>query len=134
MKKEALREGIEELIREIEAIRANLRKVETSYISLDDARKRDYIVRTDYYGSVKDKNIKKDFIEDVQNTLGDDIKSLQNDILNYNFYRSEKPRSSEEKSCDSSHLFDLNILFTYHRKLKEYEFKQIVLDTYGEKK
>lgn len=130
MKKEVLKERIEDLISEIEAIRTTLQIVKNDYVSLDDARKRDYIVRTNYYGNIKDKNVKKDFVEEMQNVFDEDIKTLQDNILNYCFYKNEGLGTLEEKLSG----FEVNILATYYRKLKEYEFKQIVLDTYGEKK
>ena len=72
----------------------------------EDAKKRDYIVRTKYIGKLKDKNLIQDFKKEF-----DDFDKLCNDILNYDF----------------------TDLLAYYETLKLYEKKQIVIDVYGAK-
>lgn len=86
------------------------------YLTVDQARKRDYIVRNNYTGKLTDKKIKKDFKEEIEKVCGDNFDSITNKILNYRFVFEEK-----------------NILDKFSEILEKYEYKQIVLDTYGTK-
>lgn len=87
-------------------------------LTIDEAKKRDYIVRTNCIGKIKDTNIKRDFKEEIKKTIGDTFDSITTKILNYEFFDKEK--------C-------IYILDAYWLILKEYEKKQIVLDVYGGK-
>lgn len=89
-----------------------------SLLTIDEAKKRDYIVRTNYIGKIKDNNIKRDFKEEVKKTIKDTFDSITTKILNYQFF--------DDETC-------LYILDAYWFILKEYEKKQIVMDTYGGK-
>jgi hypothetical protein len=72
----------------------------------EDAKKRDYIVRTKYIGKLKDKNLIQDFKKEFT-----DFDKICNEILNYDF----------------------TDLLSYYETLKLYEKKQIVIDVYGTK-
>lgn len=85
-------------------------------LTIDQAKKRDYITRTKYLGKITDKKIKEDFQIYIEGQCGDDFKSITNKILNYEFYFENK-----------------NILDLYSDALQKFEYKQIVLDTYGTK-
>ena len=109
---------------EIELIKSELHGIHEylagrKLLTIEDAKKRDYIVRTNYIGKIKDNNIKRDFKEEVKKTIGDTFDSITTKIINYNFFDNE--------NC-------LYILDAYWFILKEYEKKQIVMDTYGDKK
>lgn len=83
------------------------------FMTIETTDQRDYIVRTKYIGKLKDKNLIKDFKKSIEETLGDNFDSICNKILNY---------------------VDINYLAgVFRSKLNEYELKQIVLDTYGDK-
>lgn len=91
--------------------------IEGKCLKTDSARKRDHIVRTNYIGRIKDKKIKEDFKAEIEKECGDKFESITNKILNYEFVLEHK-----------------NILNVFNEILKKYEYKQIVLDTYGDKK
>ena len=90
----------------------------TKYLSVEDAKRRDYIVRTNYYGKLTDANIKKDFKAKIEEDTKDKFDSIKTKILNYEFFDKEIP---------------MFILDYFYITLKEYEKKQIVLDVYGGK-
>lgn len=103
-------------IRELEKIHEVV--VDTrDYLSIDQAKKRDYIVRNKYLGKITHKQIKDDFKKEIEKVCGDNFDSITNKLLNYEFYFENK-----------------NILELFSEILKKYEYKQIVLDTYGDKK
>lgn len=79
--------------------------ISDDYLTIEYAKKRDYIVRTKYIGKMKDKKL----IEEFKNEF-EDWNTLCDNILNY-----KAPISS------------------YYEKLKLYEQKQIVIDVYGAK-
>lgn len=87
-------------------------------LTITEAKKRDYIVRTDYLGKLTHKQLKEDFKKDIEINLCDIFSSICNKILNYEFYDKEQ---------------HINIIEGFHAILKDYEIKQIVIDTYGEK-
>lgn len=86
-------------------------------LSIANAKQRDYIVRTNYIGRIKDKKIKDDFKKKIEDKCGDNFDSITNKLLNYEFYFENK-----------------NILDLFSETLQKFEYKQIVLDTYGDKK
>lgn len=88
-------------------------------LTIEQAQKRDYIVRTNYIGKIKDPKLKKDFESFIEERMKDNLKNVQNRILNYDFWDDYN---------------EIHILNEYHYILKEYEAKQIVLDIYGNKK
>ena len=85
-------------------------------LTIPQAEKRDYIVRTNYIGRIKDKKIKDDFKKKIEDKCGDNFDSITNKLLNYEFYFENK-----------------NILDLFSETLQKFEYKQIVLDTYGTK-
>ena len=101
--------GLEEMIR-IQDYNVN------TALTITQAKKRDYIVRTNYIGKIKDKKIKEDFKNEIKDRCGDNFDSISNKILNYEFFFENK-----------------NILYIFRDILQQYEYKQIVLDTYGGK-
>jgi hypothetical protein len=114
---------IKVLENEIEVLRKELHGIHEyltnrNLLTIDEAKKRDYIVRTDYIGKITDAKIKKDFKAEVEKILKDNNNSIRTKILNYEFFDKEE--------C-------IYILDAYWFILKDYEKKQIVLDTYGGK-
>lgn len=100
---------LENLIQNILADMTDMRK---KYLSMDEARKRDYIVRTNYIGKITDDELLKDFKKEIEKELEDTFESCCNSILNYGPYG----------------------LWTFRKILETYEMKQIILDTYKPKK
>lgn len=86
-------------------------------LTINEAKKRDYIVRNKYIGKITDKKIKEDFKAEIEKECGDKFDSVTNNLLNYRFIPDGK-----------------NILDKFSEILEKYEYKQIVLDTYGDKK
>lgn len=87
-------------------------------LTINDARTRDYIVRTKYYGKIVDTKIKKDFKEAIEKKSRDSFDSVCNNILNYRF-----KVDTEE--------YTGNVLYLFIKTLEEYENKQFILDMYG---
>lgn len=85
-------------------------------LTIEQAKKRDYIARTKYIGRITDKKIKEDFKAKIEEECGDKFESVTNNLLNYRFVIEGK-----------------NILSKFSEILEKYEYKQIVLDTYGTK-
>lgn len=107
-----------ELVTELEWVRLQLGIYKSNeYLDISQAKKRDYIVRNSYIGKIKDKKIKDDFKSDIEKKCGDKFDNIASKILNYEF-----------------NLDGNNILNIFSDELKRYEYKQIVLDTYGDKK
>lgn len=108
---------------EIEVLRKELHGIHEyltnrKLLTIDEAKRRDYIVRTNYYGKLTDTNIKKDFKAKIEEDTKDKFDSIKTKILNYEFFDKE---------------ISMFILDNFYETLKEYEKKQIVLDTYGGK-
>ena len=95
----------------IRDLEEEVRRLRNGYVSLDSAKKRDYIVRTNYIGKIKDKKLLADYKKEIEQQLEDKFEVCCNDILNYNFY--DLPR--------------------FREILNLYEMKQIILDTYSKK-
>jgi hypothetical protein len=100
-----LQSEIDETYRQIKKLRSNM-------LTIEDAKKRDYIVRNKYIGKLKDNNLIKDFKEEIHTVCENSFDCVCNDLLNYR-------------------LANLQI---YSETLNKYELKQIVLDTYAIKK
>ena len=111
-----LENEIELLRRELDGLHDYI--LEMKFLSRNDAMKRDYIVRTNYYGKLTDDNIKKDFKAKIEEDTKDKFDSIKTKILNYEFIVKGMP---------------VFILDCFYKTLKEYEKKQIVLDTYAKK-
>lgn len=113
-----------ELLNKLEYLEFELKKLKLKSIEYDNpltvenAKKRDYIVRTDYLGKLTHKELKEDFKKEIETTLCDLYKNVCNDILNYKFFNKATFK---------------NVLEDYYKILKDYEIKQLVIDTYGEK-
>lgn len=116
-----------ELEKQLNEVERRLRKLEKmhevvahtrDYLSIEQAKKRDYIVRTDYLGKITHKKLKEDFKKELETTICDIFSSISNKILNYEFYDEEQ---------------HIQILEEFYRILKDYEKKQLVIDTYGNK-
>lgn len=86
------------------------------YLSIAQAKDRDYIVRTKYLGKITHKQIKDDFKIYIEGQCGDNFDSITNKILNYEFCFENK-----------------NILDLYSDALQKFEYKQLIMDTYGTK-
>lgn len=112
MKKNNKIKYLEDVCRTHENEIANLeslyRKLKANMLTIDDAKHRDYIVRTKYTGKIKDENLIKDFKKEISDTLGDKFDSICNNLLNYQLYGLDK----------------------FKGILNVYEMKQIILDTY----
>lgn len=112
-----LKRAYKSLVDSVEILERTIKKLYANCLTIDDAKKRDYIVRTNYIGRIKDKKIKDDFKKKIEEICEDKFESITNKILNYEFYFENK-----------------NILNKFSEILQKFEYKQIVLDTYGEKK
>lgn len=86
------------------------------YLKFEDAKKRDYITRTKYLGKITHKQIKDDFKKEIEEVCEDNFDSITNKILNYEFYFENK-----------------NILELFSETLQKFEYKQLIMDTYGTK-
>jgi hypothetical protein len=86
------------------------------YLKFEDAKKRDYIVRNKYLGKITHKQIREDFKNEIKEKCEDGFDSITNKLLNYEFYFENK-----------------NILELFSETLKKYEYKQLIMDTYGNK-
>lgn len=99
---------LENLIQNMLTDMTDIRK---KYLSVDEARKRDYIVRTNYIGKLTDAELIKDFKKEIEKSLEDTFESCCNSILNFGPYG----------------------IWTFRKTLETYEMKQIILDTYSKK-
>ena len=115
MKKKELEAMVRNLSKDI--LRLKWENETIRYLKFEDAKKRDYIVRTKYLGKITHKQIKDDFKKEIEEVCGDNFDSITNKILNYEF-------SFENK----------DILILFSGTLQKYEYKQLIIDTYGEKK
>ena len=88
----------------------------TRYLKFEDAKKRDYITRTKYLGKIKHKQIIDDFKKEIEDKCGDNFDSIATKLLNYEFHFENK-----------------NILELFSEILQKYEYKQLIMDTYGAK-
>ena len=77
-------------------------------LTIDDAKKRDYIVRNKYIGKITDDNLIRDFKKEIELVVEDSFDSVCQQILN----------------------FQLINLTKFKDVLNNYEIKQIILDTY----
>lgn len=83
-----------------------------NYLTIDDAKARDYLVRTNYIGKIKDEKLLEDFKQEIEQQLDDNFDHCCTQILNYQLINLHHFRS----------IVDL------------YEKKQIIIDTYRPKK
>lgn len=85
-------------------------------LTIDQAKKRDYIVRNKYLGKLTHKQIKDDFKKEIEEFCGDNFDSITTKLLNYEFIFENK-----------------NILELFSEILQKFEYKQLIMDTYGTK-
>lgn len=128
MTKKQLEILLSELKGEVKELKSIVNDLENSshlQLTIGDAKMRDYIVRNNYIGKIKDKNIIEDFKKEVEEKLKDNFDSIKNKILNYQFIIDDR----------ENHVYSKNILLEFFSILTDYEYKQIILDTYkkGEK-
>ena len=97
---------------DLKELEKNLNKIPSKYLTIDDAKNRDYIVRNNYIGKVKDELLIEDFKLEIERTLGDTFESVCLKLLNFQLLEVSKFRAI----------------------LNNYEIKQIVLDTYRKPK
>jgi hypothetical protein len=110
-------------VRELKVLVNGLECGMDTKLSLGDAKMRDYIVRNNYIGKLTDKNIIADFKKEIEKKFEDNFKSIETKILNYQFVIDDKEK----------HVYNRNILFEFYSVLVDYEYKQIVVDTYNKK-
>lgn len=91
-------------------------EVWTGVLTIKQAKDRDYIVRNKYLGKITHKQIKDDFKKEIEKVCGDNFDSITTKLLNYEFYFENK-----------------NILNLFSETLQKYEYKQLIMDTYGTK-
>lgn len=126
MKKKQLEILVAELKGEVKDLKNIVNGLENSshlQLTIGDAKMRDYIVRNNYIGKIKDKNIIEDFKKEVEEKLKDNFDSIKNKILNYQFIIDDR----------ENHVYRKNILFEFFSILTDYEYKQIILTTYNRK-
>ena len=75
---------------DIENIESQIRKLRANMLTIDDAKTRDYIVRTTYTGKITDQKLLKDFEHEIADTLGDTFKNICNNILNFQLINLHK--------------------------------------------
>lgn len=93
---------------ELDSLERDVRKLRANMLTIDDAKKREYIVRTKYIGKIKDDSLVKDFKKEIELTLDDKFDNICQHLLNYQLIN----------------------LIKYRDILNNYEMKQIVLDVY----
>ena len=104
----ALKAAYDILDNELSSLESEVRRFRMNYLTIDDARKRDYIVRTNYIGKLTYEALIEDFKQEIEQQLKDTFHSCCNQILN----------------------FQLINVCKFREILDTYEKKQIVLDTY----
>ena len=97
---------------ELNELERSLKILRRDTLTLEDAKARDYIVRTNYIGKVKDEALIEDFKQEIEQQLKDNFEYCCTQVLNYQL---------------------INVL-RFRSILDIYEKKQIVLDTYRPKK
>ena len=111
-KYEALRAAYNILEDEHYSLEEEVRSLRKSILAIDDAKARDYIVRTNYIGKIKDEALIEDFKQEIEQQLKDNFNACCNNILNYK-------------------LIDVQ---RFRELLDKYEKNQIIIDTYRPKK
>jgi hypothetical protein len=97
---------------ELSSLEGKLKTLRINALTIDDAKARDYLVRTNYIGKIKDEKLLEDFKQEIEQQLDDNFDHCCTQILNYQLINLHHFRS----------IVDL------------YEKKQIVIDTYRPKK
>lgn len=89
-----------------------VKKLKGNILTIEDAKARDYIVRTNYIGKVKDEALIEDFKQEIEQQLKDNFNACCNNILNYKLINVQR----------------------FRELLDKYEKNQIIIDTYRPKK
>lgn len=110
-KYEALRAAYNILEAEHYSLEDEVKRLKRNILTIDEAKKRDYIIRTDYIGKIKDEGLLEDFKQEIEQQLNNNFESCCRDLLNYNLIE----------------------LYKFREILNLYEMKQIILDTYAKK-
>ena len=97
---------------ELNELERSLKILRRDTFYIDDAKARDYLVRTNYIGKIKDEKLLEDFKQEIEQQLGDNFDHCCIQILNYQLINLHHFRN----------IVDL------------YEKKQIIIDTYRPKK
>ena len=118
MTKKELEIKLSNLASEVDCLKEKLNSYNSGdYLTIDHARIRDSLVRKNFYGRITDPRIKADFKNEIEKKLNGDFGSITIHITNFEFYDNEK--------C---------ILEEFNKTLREFEYKQIILDAYPIKK
>lgn len=124
MTKKELEIKLSNLANQVDCLKMELEAYKIiEYLSVDHARKRDNLVRKNFYGRITDPRIKDDFKKEIEEKINGDFKSITIRITNFDFY--DKDDNGNKKKC---------ILNVFCDILQKYEYKQIILDTYPIKK
>jgi hypothetical protein len=110
-KYEALRAAYNILEAEHYSLEDEVKRLKRNILTIDDAKKRDYLVRTNYIGKITDKALLKDYKKEIEQQLGDKFDVCCSNILNYQLIE----------------------LYRFREILNLYEMKQIILDTYKDR-
>lgn len=97
---------------ELNELDRSLKILRRDTLTLEDAKARDYIVRTNYIGKVKDEALIEDFKQEIEQQLKDNFNACCNNILNYKLINVQR----------------------FRELLDKYEKNQIIIDTYRPKK
>jgi hypothetical protein len=97
---------------ELSSLESQLKTLRRDTLTIDDAKARDYLVRTNYIGKIKDEKLLEDFKKEIEQQLDDNFDHCCTQILNYQLINLHHFRN----------IVDL------------YEKKQIIIDTYRPKK
>ena len=110
-KYEALRAAYNILEAEHYSLEDEVKRLKRNILTIDDAKKRDYLVRTNYIGKITDKALLKDYKKEIEQQLEDKFEVCCSNILNYQLIE----------------------LYRFREILNLYEMKQIILDTYKDR-
>ena len=110
-KYEALKAAYNILEAEHYALEDEVKRLKRNILTIDETKKRDYIIRTDYIGKIKDEGLLEDFKQEIEQQLHNSFDICCRDLLNYNLIE----------------------LYKFREILNLYEMKQIILDTYAKK-
>lgn len=97
---------------ELSSLESQLKTLRRDTLTIDDAKARDYLVRTNYIGKVKDEALIEDFKQEIEQQLKDNFNACCNNILNYKLINVQR----------------------FRELLDKYEKNQIIIDTYRPKK
>lgn len=111
-KYEALRAAYNILEAEHYSLEDEVRSLKRNILTIDDAKARDYLVRTNYIGKIKDEALIEDFKQEIEQQLKNNFNACCNNILNYKLINVQR----------------------FIELLDKYEKNQIILDTYKDRR